>query len=70
MGTGFDCFDERAHTDSTSITEAAMENRQRLTRAMAQEGFTGYSAEWWHFTYTRDAALKTVMDFPVTPLAP
>ncbi|WP_436276404.1 M15 family metallopeptidase [Pseudomonas umsongensis] len=69
MGTGFDCFDERAHTDSTSITATAMENRQRLTRAMAQEGFTGYSAEWWHFTYTRDATLNTVMNFPITPLA-
>ncbi len=70
MGTGFDCFDERAHTDTALINATALENRQRLTRAMEQEGFTGYSAEWWHFTYTRDASLKTVMDFPITPLEP
>lgn len=70
MGTGFDCFDERAHTDSTSISAAAMENRQRLTRAMAKEGFTGYATEWWHFTYTGDGALKDAMDFPITPLVP
>jgi D-alanyl-D-alanine dipeptidase len=70
MGTGFDCFDERAHTDTTLINATAMENRQRLTRAMEQEGFTGYSAEWWHFTYSRDESLKTVMNFPITPLAP
>ncbi|WP_223507286.1 M15 family metallopeptidase [Pseudomonas sp. GL-RE-29] len=70
MGTGFDCFDERAHTDSTLIDATAKANRQRLNSAMEKEGFTGYSAEWWHFTYTRDPALKTVMDFPITPLAP
>jgi D-alanyl-D-alanine dipeptidase len=70
MGTGFDCFDERAHTDSTLINAAAKANRQRLNSAMEKEGFTGYSAEWWHFTYSRDATLKTVMDFPITPLAP
>ncbi|MNG21432.1 D-alanyl-D-alanine dipeptidase [compost metagenome] len=70
MGTGFDCFDERAHTDSTLISAAARDNRQRLTRAMEKEGFAGYANEWWHFTYSRDAASKDVMDFPVTPLAP
>ncbi|WP_137805721.1 M15 family metallopeptidase [Pseudomonas sp. G(2018)] len=70
MGTGFDCFDERAHTKTTLINATAMENRQRLTRAMEAEGFTGYSAEWWHFTYSRDPGLKTVMDFPITPLEP
>lgn len=70
MGTGFDCFDERAHTDSTQISAAAKANRQRLNSAMEKEGFVGYSAEWWHFTYTRDATLKNVMDFPITPLAP
>ena len=69
MGTGFDCFDERAHTDSTQISATAKANRQRLTRAMEKEGFSGYSAEWWHFTYSGDATLKDVMDFPITPLA-
>ncbi|MHC8287509.1 M15 family metallopeptidase [Pseudomonas sp. XS1P51] len=69
MGTGFDCFDERAHTNSALINATARENRQRLNSAMEKEGFTGYSAEWWHFTYTRDDTLKSVMDFPITPLA-
>ncbi|WP_338581838.1 M15 family metallopeptidase [Pseudomonas sp. MAG733B] len=70
MGTGFDCFDERAHTDSSLISAAAKNNRQRLSRAMEHEGFTGYANEWWHFTYSRDASLKTVMDFLITPLTP
>jgi zinc D-Ala-D-Ala dipeptidase len=69
MGTGFDCFDERAHTASTAINATAQANRQRLTSAMEQAGFTGYSKEWWHFTYADEGAKKPVMDFPITPLS-
>jgi D-alanyl-D-alanine dipeptidase len=69
MGTGFDCFDEPAHTDNPTINAAARKNRQILTSAMEKEGFVGYSKEWWHFTYTRDETLNNVMDFPITPLA-
>lgn len=69
MGTGFDCFDEPAHADSTAINATAKANRQRLTSAMEKEGFVGYSKEWWHFTYTGNPALNQVMDFPITPLA-
>jgi len=70
MGTGFDCFDERAHTDSALIGATAKANRQRLNSAMEKEGFSGYSAEWWHFTYRADAPKPDVMDFPITPPAP
>ena len=69
MGTGFDCFDERAHPDNPTINATAKANRQRLTRAMEKEGFSGYSKEWWHFTYAGEGAKKEVMDFPITPLA-
>lgn len=68
MGTGFDCFDEPAHTDSSAINATANANRQRLTSAMAKEGFVGYSKEWWHFTWNGNPALNQVMDFPITPL--
>jgi D-alanyl-D-alanine dipeptidase len=69
MGTGFDCFDEPAHTDNPTISAAARKNRQILSSAMEKQGFVGYSKEWWHFTYTRDETLNNVMDFPITPLA-
>ena len=69
MGTGFDCFDERAHTASTAINATAQANRQRLTSAMEKAGFTGYSKEWWHFTYTGEGGNKQVMDFPITALS-
>ncbi|WP_392890228.1 M15 family metallopeptidase [Pseudomonas migulae] len=69
MGTGFDCFDERAHTDNAAINATAKGNRQRLSRAMEKEGFSGYSKEWWHFTYTGTGAPNNVMDFPITPVS-
>lgn len=69
MGTGYDCFDERAHTANPTINATAKENRQRLSSAMEKEGFAGYSKEWWHFTFGGDGAPKNVMDFPITPLS-
>ncbi|VVN46966.1 D-alanyl-D-alanine dipeptidase [Pseudomonas fluorescens] len=68
MGTGFDCFDERAHSANPTISATARDNRQRLNEAMAKEGFSGYSKEWWHFTYAGAGAPNEVMDFPITPL--
>ena len=68
MGTGYDCFDERAHTDTPLIDADARKNRQLLSRAMEKEGFSGYDKEWWHFTYSGAGPRKDVMDFPITPL--
>lgn len=68
MGTGYDCFDERAHTDNPSIDADARKHRQLLSRAMEKEGFSGYDKEWWHFTYVGTGPRKEVMDFPITPL--
>lgn len=47
MGTPYDEFSERAHT--ANATGAVAQNRQRLVRAMAAEGFANYEKEWWHF---------------------
>ncbi|WP_059182677.1 M15 family metallopeptidase [Pseudomonas sp. URMO17WK12:I11] len=69
MGTGFDCFDERAHTANPTINATAKDNRQRLSSAMEKEGFAGYSKEWWHFTFSGEGAPKDVMDFPITPMS-
>jgi D-alanyl-D-alanine dipeptidase len=70
MGTGFDCFDERTHTDSPLINSTARDHRRLLSQAMEKQGFTGYSKEWWHFTYsaaTQGAGTPNdVMDFPIT----
>jgi zinc D-Ala-D-Ala dipeptidase len=51
MGTPFDFFDERAHTDHESITAEQRANRNKLREAMMREGFENYPAEWWHYTF-------------------
>jgi D-alanyl-D-alanine dipeptidase len=49
MGTAYDTFAEAAHTENA--TGVVRENRMRLVRAMAAEGFENYPKEWWHFSY-------------------
>ncbi|HWK94388.1 MAG TPA: M15 family metallopeptidase [Pseudolabrys sp.] len=51
MGTGFDCFDVKSHTASTSITPTQAANRRILLDAMRRHGFTNYKREWWHFSF-------------------
>lgn len=67
MGTGFDCFDPRAHTLDPQISSLARINRQRLVDAVAKEGFSNYAGEWWHFSYTK-LPQANAMDFPIVPL--
>ena len=50
MGTAYDTFSEAAHT--ANAAGQVRRNRQILLRAMESEGFTNYSKEWWHFTYS------------------
>ncbi|SEW05486.1 membrane dipeptidase [Luteibacter sp. 329MFSha] len=64
MGTPFDFFDPRAHTDAPGIDAAQRANRQRLLRAMAAQGFVNYPQEWWHFSLP-SAAGDALYDVPV-----
>jgi D-alanyl-D-alanine dipeptidase len=50
MGTAYDTFSKAAHT--ANAAGQILRNRQILLRAMESEGFTNYSKEWWHFTYS------------------
>ncbi len=65
MGTAFDCFDEKSHTNSSSIVEEVMSNRRLLLKAMEEEGFVNYSKEWWHFTYKPEAFPDTYFNLPI-----
>ena len=65
MGTGFDFFDPRAHTDSPAITAAQRDHRHRLRAAMEQGGFANYPLEWWHYTYASPGIGKLQFDVPV-----
>lgn len=65
MGTPWDYFDKRSHTDNTQISKAASENRQTLKDIMERAGFRGYYAEWWHFTLQNEPFPNTYFDVPI-----
>ncbi len=65
MGTPFDFFDPRSHTDSNAVTRAQHENRMRLKRVMEENGFQNYAEEWWHYTLKNEPFAATYFDFPV-----
>jgi zinc D-Ala-D-Ala dipeptidase len=65
MGTPFDFFDERAHTDSPAVSSEQRANRRRLVDAMRREGFENYAAEWWHYTYRPEPSPTVAYDVPV-----
>ena len=65
MGTGFDFFDPRAHTDSADVTSIQRANRLRLREAMAAQGFRNYPLEWWHYTLVPEPTPRMLYDVPV-----
>ncbi|MEU0548567.1 M15 family metallopeptidase [Micromonospora sp. NPDC005979] len=65
MGTGFDCFDARAHTDDPRITGTARDNRRLLRRLMTDAGFVNYDREWWHYRLRDEPYPDTFFAAPV-----
>ena len=66
MGTGFDCFDSRANTDSPLVTQQQMQNRQLLHEVLECHGFYNYPVEWWHFSLYNEPYPGTYFNFPVS----
>jgi zinc D-Ala-D-Ala dipeptidase len=64
FGTDFDCFDERSHTNSKSLSTEQTTARMMFVALMAEYGFVNYHREWWHFTFANAAAGRSY-DFPV-----
>ncbi len=65
MGTGFDCFDPRSHTDTEAVTKQQQLRRFLLKQAMENAGFKNYEKEWWHYTLIEEPYPETYFDFPV-----
>jgi zinc D-Ala-D-Ala dipeptidase len=63
MGTSYDCFDTKSHTENA--TGRARRNRLLLKRAMEDAGFEPYANEWWHFTLRNERYPDRYFDFPV-----
>jgi D-alanyl-D-alanine dipeptidase len=49
LPTRHDDFSPRAHRDFADLPADAIENRERLERAMTSQGWIPLATEWWHF---------------------
>ena len=65
MGTPFDFFDPRSHTDSHDVNITQHANRMYLKTVMEENGFKNYSEEWWHYTLKDEPFPKSYFDFPI-----
>jgi D-alanyl-D-alanine dipeptidase len=65
MGTGFDCFHERSHTENAQIGMQQRINRLLLKSLMDKHGFKNYDQEWWHYTLREEPYPNTYFNFPV-----
>lgn len=66
MGTAFDFFGTRAHTDTSEVDAAQRANRHLLRDAMEAQGFRNYAMEWWHYTLHPEPTPDALYDVPVT----
>ena len=67
MGTGFDCFDPKANTDTPGLTKDQQDNRELLLEVMNRYGFKNYPQEIWHYTFEPEPYPDTYFDFPILP---
>jgi CubicO group peptidase (beta-lactamase class C family)/D-alanyl-D-alanine dipeptidase len=51
MPGGYDEMSDRSYADYLGGTSLQRYHRDLLRRAMQEEGFSVYEAEWWHFDY-------------------
>jgi D-alanyl-D-alanine dipeptidase len=65
MGSEFDLFDPRSHTESPEVGAAARAARLRLRAAMARRGFRNLPLEWWHYTLADEPYPDAYLDVPV-----
>lgn len=49
MPSEFDDFSDRAHRNSSAMTDAARKHVQILTTALEAQGLTTIDSEWWHY---------------------
>ncbi|MBU3866343.1 M15 family metallopeptidase [Streptomyces sp. 4503] len=63
MGTRFDFFDPRSHTDHPDTPLPARVHRCILGEAMTAAGFRNLPTEWWHFTLLEEPFPDQYFDF-------
>ena len=63
MGTPFDFFDPRSHTNAKTVTKKQHNNRMLLKKVMEENGFKNYAEEWWHYTLKEEPFKEHYFDF-------
>lgn len=66
MGTRFDFFDPKSHSNSDLVSKRAAQNRRFTIAAMDRAGFNNYPREWWHFSFRNEPFKGSNFDFPIT----
>lgn len=56
MGTPYDTFSDKAHSDYKNLPAEVLKNRQLLRKVLESVGFKGIRTEWWHFAYSKKKA--------------
>ena len=65
MGTEFDYFHEKSHTEASGINLDQMRNRKLLKDLMEQQGFSNFYQEWWHYSFQPEPFPDSEFDFDV-----
>ncbi len=65
MGTRFDFFGKKSHSENTDISLPAIKNRKLLRSLMEKHGFVHNPKEWWHFNVEYEMYPDTYFDFNV-----
>ena len=66
MGSPFDMFDVRSHTENADLSPDVQHNRRWLRALLAQQGFRNLPEEWWHYTLADEPFPDRYFDFAVT----
>lgn len=65
MGSPFDFFGRKSHSESRDITHRQRLHRLLLRTVMEKHGFKHLPEEWWHFALKDEPFPDTYFDFPV-----
>lgn len=64
MGTAYDDFTEKAHSNYKDLPEEILANRKILSYAMQKFGFIPLESEWWHFDF-KDWKKYSILDIEI-----
>lgn len=64
MGTEYDNFTEKAHSDYANLSDEILNNRKLLSDTMMKFGFLPLKTEWWHYDF-KDWKNFSLLDIPI-----